>query len=68
MVSPKVSPPKPHIAPQNQHQNQVLLGVRASTPSRSCVWIDANSQGAISQEKTPPTSQNISQDQAWMRR
>jgi hypothetical protein len=67
MVRPKVRPPKPHIAPQNQHQNQMSAGVRLSTPSRSSVWIAANSQGISSQEKMPPVSQKISHDQRLMR-
>jgi hypothetical protein len=53
----------PHIRPQNQHQKSVSCGVAPSTPSRSCVWIDASSQGATNQENMPPVIQNISQDQ-----
>ena len=57
MVRPKVSPPRPHMAPQNQVQANVEAEVWPSTPRRSRVLIEATTQGAMIQLKKPPTSQ-----------
>ena len=67
MVRPKVSPPKPHIAPQNQHHISVSRGVAERTPKRSFVWIEAKSQGAINHENRPPASQKTSHDHSLIR-
>ena len=67
MVNPKVSPPNPHITPQNQHQNSVWCGTPASTPIRSGVRAKAMTHGAISQLNRPPASQNTSHDHSRMR-
>ncbi len=62
MVNPNVRPPNPQRMPQNQHHSSVLRGVADSTCSRCSVRSSANTQGAISQLKTPPTIQKISHD------
>ena len=67
MVRPNVSPPSPHITPQNQHQNRVWESVEPRTSIRCGVWIAANSQGANNHENSPPVSQKISQDHSRMR-
>ena len=46
MVSPKVRPPRPHIAPQNQHHSSVLAGAAPSTSSSPRVRKEAITQGA----------------------
>ena len=57
MVRPKVSPPRPHMAPQNHVHANVEAEVSPSTPRRSLVLIEARTQGAMIQLKKPPTSQ-----------
>ena len=57
MVSPKVSPPKPHMAPKKYVHHSVCGVCWLSTPSRSLVMKPASSHGQMIQEKKPPTSQ-----------